>query len=197
MSHYFSEKQDSRLTLKKIQATIRGKELIFYLASGVFSSKHIDKGSLLLAETAEIGQTWDVLDLGCGNGAVGIAVAKAELSSKVVCSDINERAVKAAKLNIKLNNVQNAEAVKSDGFEKLNKEFDTILLNPPQTAGRELCQKLIASSKAHLKPGGSLQLVARHNKGGKTLYKFMQEIFQNGLVLSRSGGYRVYMCKNA
>jgi len=197
MSHYYSEKPDSELKLRKVNELIRGKELVFYLASGVFSAKRIDNGSRLLAEDSLIEPNWDVLDLGCGNGIVGIAVAKAELSAKVLLTDINERAVKATKLNIKLNHADNATAKKSDGLKKLNNLFDTILFNPPQTAGRELCKALIEEAKAHLKPGGSLQLVARHNKGGKTLYNFMQELFGNGEVVSKSGGYRIYLCKNA
>ncbi len=192
MSHYYSEKPDSQLKLRNVTGIIRGNELKFYLASGVFSSKKIDKGALLLANSAHIKEGSRVLDLGCGNGIIGIAVARACPGCKVVMADINERAVKTAKLNIKLNNASNALAIKSDGFQEIKSKFDVVLFNPPQTAGKELCHKLIRESKNFLDKGGTLQLVARHNKGGKSLNSFMQEVFGGSVVIQRSGGYRVY-----
>jgi 16S rRNA (guanine1207-N2)-methyltransferase len=73
--------------------------------------------------------------------------------------------------------------------------FDTILLNPPQTAGKKLCFELIEESKAHLKKDGLLQLVARHNKGGKDLSKKMLEVFGNVEPTAKEAGFRVYVSK--
>jgi 16S rRNA G1207 methylase RsmC len=38
-----------------------------------------------------------------------------------------------------------------------------------------------------------LQLVARHQKGGKMLEKKMQEVFGNTETLAKKGGFRVYL----
>ena len=65
--------------------------------------------------------------------------------------------------------------------------------NPPQTAGKEICFQLIEQSKNHLKNGGNLQLVARHNKGGKTLSRKMEEVFGNVKVIAKKAGYWAYM----
>jgi 16S rRNA G1207 methylase RsmC len=195
MPHYYSEKQDSALKLRKVVEVIRGSELKFFFASGVFSSKKVDKGSLLLAECAIVENNWRVLDLGCGNGVIGIAIAKAFPKAKVVMSDVNERAVKTAMMNCKLNRTP-CVVLQGNGFDKIEGLFDAILLNPPQTAGKDVCTKLIEESKAHLNKGGLLQLVARHNKGGKSLNNFMNDVFKNTIVLKKSGGYRVYASKN-
>ena len=72
-------------------------------------------------------------------------------------------------------------------------DFDVILSNPPQTAGKELCFKLIEESKNYLKYNGSLQLVARHKKGGNTLSKKMEEVFGNVKVIAKKSGYFVYL----
>ncbi|MBW2987941.1 hypothetical protein DRJ48_01595 [Candidatus Woesearchaeota archaeon] len=196
MEHYFTQHQASPLRLRKISERIRGKEITIFLASGVFSSKRIDKGSRLLAEKAIIEDGWRVLDLGCGSGVIGIVIAKCYPKAKVVMVDINQRAVDTAIMNAKLNKLDNCEIILSNGFENVNGQFDAILFNPPQTAGKKLCFYLITQSKAKLKPGGVLQLVARHNKGGKSLYNFMQEVFGNAQALAKSGGYRVYLSKN-
>ncbi len=197
MSHYYSKDQDSELRLKKIEVNLRSQCFQLFFASGVFSKGGVDQGSALLTNTAQIPGDGRVLDLGCGNGVIGVAIAKAHPKTKVVLSDVNERAVKTADMNVKMNQQRNCTVVQSDGFENLKGVFDVILLNPPQTAGKDVCIKLIEQSKAHLAKGGSLQIVARHNKGGKSLYNIMTELFGNGTVLSKSGGFRVYSCHNA
>ena len=126
-----------------------------------------------------------VLDLGCGNGIVGIAVAKGFPDSKITLVDVNKRAITTTRMNLKDNKLSNAKVKRSNGFEKIEDEekFDTILLNPPQSAGKQLCLDLIKESKEYLKPNGTLQIVARHNKGGKVLSEHMKEIFDNAKVV--------------
>ena len=170
MEHYYSEQQKSYLKLIKIKQKIKGKEFEFCTAPGVFSKEKIDKGTLVFAENMIINKNSKVLDIGCGIGVLGIAAA-ALFNSKVVMTDLNERAVMLAKKNIELNNAK-AQVFHGNLYEKVQEsDFDVTLSNPPQTAGKELCFKLIEQSKNHLKSYASLQLVARHNTGGKTLSK--------------------------
>ncbi len=192
MEHYYSEKQKSLFNTKKIKQKIKGQDFEFYTASGVFSKEKVDKGTLVLAENMLIDKDSKVLDIGCGIGIIGIVAAKL-FNAKVVMSDINKRAVVLAKMNAKLNNVD-AEIYQGNLYEKINRnDFDVVLSNPPQTAGKEICFKLVEQSKNHLKNRGSLQLVARHNKGGKTLSKKMEEVFGNLKVIAKKSGYWVYV----
>jgi len=137
MTHYYEKKQTSELRKEKIHANILGNSLEFFTGSGVFSKSGIDKGSMLLANSAIIKENWKVLDLGCGYGVIGIAIAKAFPSSNVLLIDINKRAASLAKKNIELNNVVNATAMQGDIFEIFKTKesadtiFNTILLNPP------------------------------------------------------------------
>ena len=114
---------------------------------------------------------------------------------KVTFSDINERAVKITRINLKLHKLK-AEVVQSDRFENIKEKYNTILLNPPQTAGKELCFRLIEDSKKHLNKNGTLQVVARHNKGGKELSKKMKEVFGNIIEIAKGSGYRIYASEN-
>ena len=194
--HYYSEKQTSVLRLKKISARLRDIDLEFFTASGVFSGKKVDKGTGLLANDSIIKEGWRILDLGCGYGPIGIAVAKAYPNAEVVLTDINSRAVKIARMNRKHNKVANISIVQGDMFEKVTGKFNTILLNPPQTAGKEICFQMIEKSKNFLKKGGTLQIVARHNKGGKSLSEKMKSVFGNVEETSKKSGYRIYISKN-
>ena len=192
MEHYYSSQQKSPLKIKKINQKLRNQEFDFCTSSGIFSKEKIDKGTLILAENMIINKNAKVLDIGCGIGILGIAAAKL-FNADAVMSDINKRAVMLAKMNCKLNNVK-CGIFQGNLYEKINgNDFDVILSNPPQTAGKSICFQLIGQSKNHLKNGGNLQLVARHNKGGKTLSKKMQEVFGNVKVIAKEAGYWVYL----
>lgn len=191
--HYFSEYQSSKPKETQFSDKLRGNILEFKTASGVFSLKKIDNGSRLLIEKSIIKNNSKILDLGCGYGAVGIAIAKAYLTNQVILTDINKRAVSLAKKNIELNNIENAKAVQGNMFEKIDEKFDTILLNPPQTAGKKLCFEMIEKSKDYLNPKGTFQIVARHQKGGKILSQHMKEIFGNLEEIAKGSGFRIYL----
>ncbi len=192
MEHYYSAKQKSPLNIKKIRQKIRNADFELYTSSGIFSKERIDKGTLVLAENMQIAKNSDVLDIGCGIGILGIAAAKL-FDANGMMIDINKRAVMLAKKNIKLNNVE-ADVLQGNLYDKIKKNyFDAVLSNPPQTAGKKICFQLIEESKNHLKNGGTLQLVARHNKGGRTLSKKMQEVFGNVKVIAKKAGYWVYL----
>jgi len=189
--HYFSPTPKGKVIERTITTTLRDKELTFFTGSGMFSPRYIDKGTQLLANKAKIDRDWRVLDLGCGYGPVGISIAKAEPSTTVVMTDVNKRAISFAKKNVKANKVT-VTAVQGDKYEAVNEKFDTILLNPPQTAGKEVCFQMIEEAPIYLKKGGIFQLVARHRKGGKTLSEKMEDVFGNVNSIAKQGAYRIY-----
>ena len=73
----------------------------------------------------------EILDIGTGSGCIAITLAKYLPNSKVSAMDISSDALKVAKDNAKLNNV-NIEFIKADIFEyQSDKKFDIIVSNPP------------------------------------------------------------------
>lgn len=194
MPHYYSEKQTSELNLKKINICVFDKTLDFFSGSGVFSKDTLDIGSKLLIEKSIIQDNYEILDLGCGIGVVGISLKLEYPSIKVLMTDVNERAVKLSMKNVNFHKLD-IDVKKSNLYEKIKTKFDTILSNPPQTAGRDVCYEIIEKAPNYLKRDGFLQIVARHNKGGKELMKKMFSVFGNVEEIAKKAGYRIYVSK--
>ncbi|MFH1064364.1 MAG: methyltransferase [Candidatus Woesearchaeota archaeon] len=197
VEHYYTEEQTSPFKPTKVMMTVGGVQLELYTAGGVFSPKQLDSGTKLLIESAIIEKGWEVLDLGCGYGIAGIALKKRYPSINIIMSDVNKRAVKLARMNAELHKIK-SEIIQSSIFSSPKFEgrsFDTIILNPPQTAGKQICFDMIEQSFQHLKKGGMLQIVARHQKGGKHLSQKMEEIFGNVEDIAKRSGFRVYVSK--
>lgn len=193
--HYFSKKPSSEQRQRLICLFINGRNLNFKTSSGMFSPKKVDNATVLLIESMRLGKK--ILDLGCGYGPIGIAAATIRPDSEVTMVEINERAAKLAEENVSLNRIANARVVESDFFAQLDDKFDTILMNPPMALGMKRLNDLITECKDHLNSKGTLQIVARHNKGGSRIEERMREVFGNVETLAKGGGFRVYMSINS
>lgn len=193
MVHYYDETQQGPFEPFLIPIRLPDRLLEINSAHGVFSKKHLDNGTETMLKYMDLENAKTVLDLGCGYGIVGLVVKLRNPELEVTQTDVNERALQLTKMNAKKFKINNI-IKKSDLYNNLEK-FDVILVNPPYVAGRELIFRIITEAKDHLNKGGSLQLVARHNKGGKVLSQKMEEIFGNMTVLGMKSGFRVYSSK--
>ena len=190
--HYFSKKPTSQLHKKTFKYTFKELRFEFASASGVFSKDYIDRGTEILLENVRISKNGHVLDMGCGYGIIGICLKKTNPGITVVSSDVNERAVKLATKNARNNKVV-ITTVLSNLYENIPQTFDIVIINLPTHAGKELCFAMIEQSFQHLNSTGSLQVVGRHQKGGRSFEEKMQEIFGNVTAIAKESGFRVYM----
>jgi len=78
---------------------------------------------------------WQVLDLCCGSGCLGIALLKNIFNSSLVACDINKNAVAIARKNAKIHLLKDrCQFITSNLFSGLTKYvdfFDLIITNPP------------------------------------------------------------------
>lgn len=71
-----------------------------------------------------------VLDIGTGSGCIGISIAK-YTRAKVTLLDVNSNAIKMAKHNAKINNVE-VDVINIDILKEIPQgKFDVIVSNPP------------------------------------------------------------------
>jgi len=75
----------------------------------------------------------DILEIGTGSGAIGIALASELKESRIVATDISQGAIKVAMRNACNNNVENRMSFRQGNlFEPISTEkFDCIVSNPP------------------------------------------------------------------
>jgi len=194
--HYYTREPKSKVQLGLIQTYLRGRFFEFLTSSSVFSKKHIDLGTRLLIESMILPEKGCALDLGCGYGPVGIAAAVFQPNLHVVMVDVNERAVWLTRENAKRNNVDNVEVRRGFLYGPVaNMRFDTILCNPPVSAGMQIVLPIVTGAYKHLKENGLFQLVVRSKIGGKRLLGELEKVFGNVRVLARKSGYRVLVSK--
>lgn len=168
----------------------RGYGLSFMTDAGVFSKGELDQGTRLLLDALP-DLKGDVLDLGCGWGAIGVSLAKANPDCHVVMADVNRRALGLSRENLTRNGVQ-AEVIESDGMAALmDRRFDTVVTNPPIRAGKQVIYKMFADSAACLNPGGVLYLVIRKQQGAESCMKYLKTLFAQVEKISKSSGFWV------
>ncbi len=193
-NHYFAAHPKSKIKLGIIHTHLRGRPFEFLTASGVFSKKRVDLGTRLLIESMVLPEKGCVLDVGCGYGAVGIAAAVFNPNLRVVMVDVNERAVRLAKQNIEINNVNNAEVRRGHLYEPVkNSTFNCVLSNPPVSAGMETVKAIIVEAPKHMTDKALFQMVVRSKIGGKRLRTLLESAFGNAEILARKSGYRVFI----
>lgn len=140
-----------------------GPSMEFVSRPGTFSYGRFDSGSRAMLEVVEIDAGNSILDLGCGNGAVGcLAGAMAGLDSRVTFIDSSLRAMALAELNAKANGLTNTRFVNATRLQGLeDNAFDVILANPPYYAKSEITRLFIEGARDLLKPGGRYYLVTK------------------------------------
>ncbi len=191
--HYYSERPTSPPRLGLLRCRLRGRDFEFLTSSGVFSHRRIDAGTRLLIESMILPEDGAALDLGCGYGPIGIVAAKLRPRLQVWMTDINQRAVALTLENARRNGAENVRVLAGPLYEPVEAlSFDVILTNPPISAGiRKAVEPIIEGSIGHLRPGGSIQLVVRTTKGGRSLSALLERYYGGFEVIARGGGYRV------
>ena len=142
MSHYFTTQgNETKSNPIRIAFRAHGQSFTCETDHGVFSRLNLDRGTKVLLDFLTVSKNVKrALDLGCGYGPIGLVLAKAHCL-KVDMSDVNERALNLAKINLTLNNV-NANIVQSDGFQNLPGTYDLIVSNPPIRIGKQKLYEL-------------------------------------------------------
>ncbi len=195
--HYYSSTPSSERHPHTWTFVLRGNKLVFTTDSGVFSKREVDFGTRLLIETfTEPDIEGDFLDIGCGYGPIGLAIAKSFPHRHVDMVDINKRAIELAIENKQANDITNVTIYESDLFEQVgDKKFAAILTNPPIRAGKRVVHTIFEQSADHLCENGELWVVIQKKQGAPSALKKLQEVFSHVEVVTKKKGYYIIKAK--
>jgi 16S rRNA (guanine1207-N2)-methyltransferase len=173
--------------------TLLGNQLIFTTDNGVFSKRTVDFGSRVLIENVNIAKMpgGNILDLGCGYGPIGLALAKANPNRKFEMVDVNNLALSLAQKNATQNQIENVKIYNSDIYNDINTKFAGIITNPPVRAGKKVVDAMISGAIQHLIVGGTLTVVLQKKQGAPSAKKLMQSLFGNCEIIKKDKGYYI------
>ena len=194
MSHYFQDDPNLASNIKTISFEVNGLTMNLLTDNGVFSKNRVDEGSLAFLRVLlplELGN--NILDLGCGYGTIGLTLAVAKKDARVTLADVNTRALAMCKRNADAYNLgQRVTILQSDIYEKIEGKYDSIVINPPIRAGKNVTYRMYEEAKQYLIDGGSLFIVIRKAQGAPSASKYIDSVFGNIALLKRDKGYYIY-----
>jgi 16S rRNA (guanine1207-N2)-methyltransferase len=191
MSHYFDERPvaDS----DPAQVTVELPDTTFTLRTdrGVFSHRRLDPGTAVLLRNAPPPpQHGELLDLGCGAGAIALTLARRAPAATVWAVDVNERARDLCAANAAANAIRNvvvraAEEVPSDV------RFDAIWSNPPIRIGKPALHELLATWLDRLNVDGRALLVVQKHLGADSLHRWLTDAGWPTSRIASQRGFRL------
>jgi 16S rRNA (guanine1207-N2)-methyltransferase len=195
-SQYFAEEPDAAHRPGLVHVVLPDIHLALATDSGVFSPGRLDPGTRLLLDVAPAPPArGDVLDLGCGYGALALVLASRAPAARVWAVDTNQRAIALCERNAGSSGLANVHCVGvtgvSPGDDQLPGRYDLIWSNPPIRIGKPALHTLLASWLAQLAPGAPAYLVVQRNLGSDSLQRFLEGSGWTADRYAARAGYRV------
>ena len=165
--------------------------------AGVFSAERVDPGTRLLLQEAPPPPPGpaQLLDLGCGYGALAVVMAQRAPEATVWAVDVNERAVALCAENASANDAANvtplvvdADGSPTDTTVELP-AFDLIWSNPAIRVGKPALHAMLTTWLDRLTPEGRAVLVVQRHLGADSLAGWLTD---NGWPTDRLTSRRGY-----
>ena len=147
-----------------IEVSMEIFEKKFVHHSNLFSREKLDVGTRFFLQHLPQGNFETILDLGCGNGVVGILAQKLNPKAHLIFSDVSAMAIQSARANYRNHISSEATFCWTHAYEGKEKDsVDLVLCNPPfhqqTTVGDFIAWQMFKDAHSVLKPGGFLRVI--------------------------------------
>ncbi|RLV59158.1 methyltransferase domain-containing protein [Parashewanella curva] len=164
--------------------------------SNVFAANKLDIGARALLQFFPQGDYKQIIDLGCGNGVLGLRAAQVFPDANIHFVDDSEMAVASAQQNWQLNglNTENGHFYWDDCLTDLSDEIkpDLIICNPPFHQGEAITDhiawQMFLDAKRKLADGGTLHIVGNRHLG---YHIKLKRLFGNCKTMGSNGKFVV------
>ncbi|WP_148614423.1 class I SAM-dependent methyltransferase [Nocardioides rubriscoriae] len=197
--HYFTADPSVPFKRAAVETEVWGRRLSLMSGSGVFAQGRLDVGTaVLFRETPPPAPTVrTVLDLGCGYGVIGLAVALVVPQAQVTAVDVNERALLLARENAVSLGVTDRFTAATPSAVDAAATYDEIWSNPPIRIGKQALHALLLTWLPRLAPGGRAVMVVGKNLGADSLQRWLGEQGYPTARLASAKGFRVLESRRA
>lgn len=152
---------------------LEGTDLTIANHAGVFSRDSLDIGTrFFLQHLPQSDQYGHIIDLGCGNGVVGVRAAQLNPEAKITFADESFMATDSARINFEaaFGDSERAEFHTTDCLAGIApNSADLILNNPPfhqqNVVGTHIARQMFRESHKALKAGGELWVIGNRHLG--------------------------------
>jgi 16S rRNA (guanine1207-N2)-methyltransferase len=164
---YYVIKKKPLKKLKKFSAQLafrdEGNLIQIVTRPGVFAHRQFDNGARQILDAVEVFRECNIIEIGCGSGAMSLALAKRDPSCNLFAIDSYSRAIDCVRRGAELNELSNVVAeLNYDGdLGKRAGQFDMAIANPPYYADYRIAKHFIETATRALRLGGRLVLVTR------------------------------------
>ena len=196
-SHYFDEEPTTDSSPRVVQLSLPDMQLSLTTDRGVFGYDRVDSGTkLLLLQAPSPSATGNLLDIGCGTGAIALTMARRSPAATVWAVDVNERARGLCRDNAERNGIGNVTVCAPDDVP-VDILFETIWSNPAIRIGKPALHAMLLRWFGRLSPSGSAVLVVHKHLGSDSLQTWLRTQGYLTTRLASSAGYRILQANPA
>ena len=188
--HYFSADPKVPSRPRTIQVALPDRSFELETDRGVFAYGHIDFGTDLLLRTAPTPPTGELVDVGCGYGAIAITMALRQPGARVWAVDVNRRALDLCARNAERAGAANLVTAEPDAVPEALL-FSGVYSNPPVRLGKAGLHDLLLRWIDRLEPGRSAMLVVQRHLGADSLAAWLAGLGHRVDRIRSRGGYRI------
>jgi 16S rRNA (guanine1207-N2)-methyltransferase len=189
--HYFTADPSVAFKRVPVETHVWGMNLELTTGSGVFAQGRLDVGTAVLFRETQPPAAGEILDLGCGYGVIGLAIARAVPGARVTGVDVNERAVLLANENAAALEVADRFSASTPTAVASAATYDEIWSNPPIRIGKDALHELLLTWLPRLRPQGRAVMVVGKNLGADSLQRWLGEQGYPTERLASAKGFRV------
>lgn len=179
---------------------LEGKDWLITNHANVFSRERLDIGTRFLLDILpQVSEARRYIDLGCGNGIVGISLAVQSPDSKVTFIDESYMAVDSARINFEtvIGNCDRGEFIVNDALTDMGSEIaDCIVCNPPfhqsHVIGDFIARRMFHQAKKALTSKGEFWVIGnRHLK----YHTILNGLFEQCDLVAHNPKFMIYRCQ--
>lgn len=190
-SHYFDEDPSAASEPQEVTLLLPDVRLRLVTDRGVFGYGQVDPGTkALLLAVPPPPQNGDLLDLGCGTGAIALVMARRAPGATVWAVDVNERARGLCAANAAANSIGNVRVVAPDEVPD-HVRFAAIWSNPAIRIGKPALHAMLLRWLGRLADDGTATMVVHKHLGSDSLQQWLVRQGHPTERLSSAKGYRL------